>query len=293
MRVLITGKNGQVGRCLVEQLNRLPEITFLALDRAELDITNKGQVNQVVVEFRPDIIINAAAYTAVDKAESEVDLAYAVNRDGPKFLAEAAERTNARILHISTDYVFSGDKDGAYSESDLTSPQGIYGDTKLAGENAVIIACPRHVILRTAWVFGEHGNNFVKTMLRLAKTHETLGIVGDQFGGPTYAGDIASALVTIIKAICNDKSTDFGIYHFSGLPHVSWSEFAQAIFDKAVEQGEINKSPTVNSITTKEYPTPAKRPANSKLDTSLIGEKFEINASDWKLALSNLKAYTE
>jgi len=292
MRALITGKNGQVGSCLVEQLNRLPEITFLALDRAELDIANEVQVKRVVDEFKPDIIINAAAYTAVDKAESEVDLAYAINCDGPRFLAEAANEVNAVILHISTDYVFSGDKKGAYSESDLTSPQGIYGNTKLAGEKAVIEACSRHIILRTAWVFGEHGNNFVKTMLRLAKTHETLGIVGDQFGGPTYAGDIASALVTIIKAICNDKSTDFGIYHFSGLPHVSWSQFAQVIFDKAVQQGIIAKSPVVNAITTADYPTPAKRPANSKLDTTAINDKFSINTSDWNNALNNLQMYS-
>ena len=291
MRVLITGKKGQVGKCLVEQLNRLPEVTFLALDRAELDITNEVQVNRVVGEFKPNVVINAAAYTAVDKAESEIDLAYAVNRDGPKILAEAAERIGATILHISTDYVFSGDKEGSYNELDLTSPQGVYGESKLAGEKAVIEACSRHIILRTAWVFGEHGNNFVKTMLRLANTQDTLGIVGDQFGGPTYAGDIAFTLVTLAEAVCNGESDKFGIYHFSGLPHVSWSQFAQTIFDKAVEQGELEKSPVVNSITTADYPTPAKRPENSKLNTSLITNEFGINPSDWQLALSNLKVY--
>ena len=291
MRVMITGCYGQVGHCLVEQLDPIADI--LAVDRTELDITDENAVKVAVAKFKPDFIINAAAHTAVDKAEEEVELSYAINRNGPKFLAEAANDVNAVMLHISTDYVFSGDKNGVYTESDLTSPQGVYGESKLAGESAVINVCPRHIILRTAWVFGEQGNNFVKTMLRLAKTHDTLGVVGDQFGGPTYAGDIASALITIAKAIYSGESEQFGIYHFSGLPHVSWSEFAQTIFDKAVEQGVLNSSPTVNSITTADYPTPAKRPENSKLDTTLISNTFAINASDWKLALSNLNEYTE
>lgn len=289
MRVMVTGRNGQVGHCLVDQLKPIAEV--LAVGRIELDITNEIAVKNAVMAFKPDVIINAAAHTAVDKAENEVGLSYAINRDGPRFLAEAAAESNAAILHISTDYVFSGDKKGIYNESDITSPQSIYGESKLAGELAIIAACPRNIILRTAWVFGEHGNNFVKTMLRLANTHDTLGIVGDQFGGPTYAGDIASALITIAKSIYDGENNKFGIYHFSGLPHVSWSQFAQIIFDKAVEQGELNKNPTISSITTADYPTPAKRPENSKLDTALITEKFGINASNWKLALSNINAY--
>ncbi|WP_017221009.1 dTDP-4-dehydrorhamnose reductase [Moritella dasanensis] len=290
MRVMITGCYGQVGRSLVEQLQ--PIANILAVGRAELDITDEVAVKNVVKAFKPDVIINAAAHTAVDKAEDEIGLSYAINSDGPRFLAEAANSVNASILHISTDYVFSGDKDGIYTESDLTSPQGVYGESKLAGEIAVINACQKHIVLRTAWVFGEEGNNFVKTMLRLAKTYDTLGVVGDQMGGPTYAGDIAAALVVITKAIYNGENDKFGIYHFSGLPHVSWSQFAESIFDEAVEQNVIQQSLTVNAITTAEYPTPAKRPANSKLDTALITEAFEINASDWKLALSNIKAYT-
>ncbi|PKH01859.1 dTDP-4-dehydrorhamnose reductase [Psychromonas sp. MB-3u-54] len=291
MRVLITGSKGQVGHCLTEQLKSHSNAQVLALDSKGLDITDQSAVQAAVNEFKPTIIINAAAYTAVDRAEDEVDLAYAINRDGAKYLAEAAQSVNAAILHISTDYVFSGDKEGMYTEADLTSPQGIYGESKLAGEKAVIEACPRHIILRTAWVFGERGNNFVKTMLRLAKTHDTLGIVGDQFGGPTYAGDIASALVAIAKVIFNGGEDKFGIYHFSGFPHVSWCQFAQAVFDEAVEQGALNKSPIVNSITTADYPTPAKRPANSALSTALIKDKFGIDASDWKAALQNIKAY--
>ena len=289
MKVLITGCNGQVGHCLVNQFDLSPDV--LAVDRSQLDITDKSAVDKLVDAFKPDVIMNAAGYTAVDKAEDEVDLSYAINRDGAKFLAEAAERNSALIMHISTDYVFSGNKASTYSETDTTAPQGVYGASKLAGEQAVIAACSRHIILRTAWVFGEHGNNFVKTMLRLAKTRDTLGVVGDQFGGPTYAGDIASALITIAKAICDGNNDKYGVYHYSGLPHVSWSQFAQGIFDEAVEQAVMTQSPIVNSITTADYPTPAKRPANSTLDTTLIKDKFGLQASDWKKALNNIKAY--
>ncbi|MBB1391479.1 dTDP-4-dehydrorhamnose reductase, partial [Shewanella sp. SG44-6] len=188
MKILIAGKNGQVGRCLVDLLEAQTELTFLALGREELDITDEIQVDKIVSEFQPNIIINAAAYTAVDKAEQECDLANTINRDGPCNLAHAANKINAVIIHISTDYVFDGVSTESYTESDVTAPQGEYGRSKLAGEQAVAQACPKHIILRTAWVFGEHGNNFVKTMLRLAKTRESLGVVADQFGGPTYAG---------------------------------------------------------------------------------------------------------
>ncbi|MEC6798289.1 dTDP-4-dehydrorhamnose reductase [Photobacterium sp. S4TG1] len=295
VKVLITGSNGQVGSCLVKQLQSCPEIEFLAVDRNELDITSEQDVIKSVNEFLPNIIINAAAHTAVDKAEDEVELSYAINRDGSKYLAQAADQVGASILHISTDYVFAGDKQGLYSESDPVNPQGVYGESKLAGEEAVINACSRHIILRTAWVFGEDGNNFVKTMLRLAQQRDSLGIVADQFGGPTYAGDIAAALITIAKDITvqgNDfDKTKYGIYNFSGLPHTSWCGFAQTIFDKAVEQKILNKAPIVKGINTEDYPTPAKRPANSKLDTQKITNTFEIQASDWQRALNQLSDY--
>ncbi|OBU23517.1 dTDP-4-dehydrorhamnose reductase [Photobacterium aquimaris] len=295
MKVLITGSNGQVGSCLVKQLQSCPEIEFIAVDRNELDITSEQEVIKTVNDFMPTIIINAAAHTAVDKAENEVELSYAINRDGPKYLAQAAEQVGAAILHISTDYVFAGDKEGLYSESDTVNPQGVYGESKLAGEKAVINACSRHIILRTAWVFGEDGNNFVKTMLRLAQQKDSLGIVADQFGGPTYAGDIAAALIKIAKAITNLKnefdSNNYGIYHFSGMPHVNWYEFAQVIFDKAVEQKILVKSPDVKGIKTEEYPTPAKRPTNSKLNTKKITTVFTIPASDWQSVLNHLSDY--
>lgn len=291
MKILITGSYGQVGSCLVRQLQSMSDIEFMAVDRDELDITDKAQVESVVKKFAPDAIINAAAHTAVDKAEQEEELSYAINRDGPKNLAEAAQQIGAAILHISTDYVFAGDKEGCYVEADPVSPQGVYGQSKLAGEIEVAKACERHINLRTAWVFGEQGNNFVKTMLRLAQTRDTLGVVADQFGGPTYAGDIASTLITIAKAIIEDNNIAYGIYHYSGLPHVSWCDFAKTIFEKSVDQGCLVQAPVVNAIRTEDYPTPAQRPANSKLDTSLIKEKFGIEASDWQAALKNIAEY--
>nr|WP_102385358.1 dTDP-4-dehydrorhamnose reductase [Vibrio cyclitrophicus]PMJ52591.1 dTDP-4-dehydrorhamnose reductase [Vibrio cyclitrophicus] len=293
MRVLITGCYGQVGSCLTQQLANNGNITVRGLDREHLDITNQKAVSAAVAEFKPTIIINAAAHTAVDKAEEEVDLSYAINRDGPKYLAQAAQSVGAAILHISTDYVFEGNKVGEYVETDATNPQGVYGESKLAGEIAVAEACEKHIILRTAWVFGESGNNFVKTMLRLGENRDALSIVGDQFGGPTYAGDIANTLIQIAKRINQGDAVEYGVYHYSGLPHVSWFDFADAIFDVAVEQGVLEKKPRLTSITTDQYPTPAKRPSNSRLSTEKITLGLSVKASDWKVALNNIQAYTE
>ncbi len=290
MRVLVTGSNGQVGRCLFDKLSSMDGVELLAVDRDALDITDKGAVFNKVRKFKPTIIINAAAHTAVDKAETEVALSYAINTDGPKYIAEAAQEVGAAILHISTDYVFEGNKEREYVESDATNPQGVYGASKLAGETAVAKACKRHIILRTAWVFGEQGNNFVKTMLRLAKTRDELSIVGDQFGGPTYAGDIAETLITIAAKISKGEPVNYGVYHYSGLPHVSWYQFADAIFDSAIEQGVLVNKPKLTSITTAQYPTLAKRPSNSRMSTSKVTSAFEVNASDWISALKNIKA---
>lgn len=224
-RFLITGANGQVGYCLTQQLKDKYEL--LAVDRDELDITDQHAVQKAVQSFQPDIIINAAAHTAVDRAEVEVELSEAINVKGPQFLAEAAKSVGATILHISTDYVFDGQGEGKYKETDITNPQGVYGRTKLYGEQVVAQSNEKFIVLRTAWVFGEHGNNFVKTMLRLAKTRDTLGVVADQIGGPTYAGDIAAALIHISERIINNLNVEYGIYHFSGEPYVSWCDFAK------------------------------------------------------------------
>lgn len=288
-KFLITGAKGQVGYCLTTQLTGKAEI--LAVDRDELDITDRDAVFNIVKTFKPDVIINAAAHTAVDRAESEVELSEAINVKGPQYLAEVANEIGAVILHISTDYVFEGTGTGEYKEDDQTNPQGVYGRTKLEGEIAVQQANPRSIILRTAWVFGEHGHNFVKTMLRLAKDRDSLGIVGDQFGGPTYAGDIAKALIEMSNQILSGKENAFGVYHFTGKPYVSWYEFAKAIFAEAELQNILEKSPLVNSIATSDYPTPAKRPANSRLDLTKIKQVFNIEPSDWRNALTNIKAY--
>ncbi|MCU8031114.1 dTDP-4-dehydrorhamnose reductase [Shewanella sp. SM73] len=290
MKILLAGKNGQVGHCLLKLLEVQTEIVFLALDREQLDITDPIQVNKIVTEFQPNIIINAAAYTAVDKAEQESELANAINKEGPQNLALAASSINAAIIHISTDYVFDGESAESYTESDVTAPQGEYGRSKLAGEHAVALACPKHIILRTAWVFGEHGNNFVKTMLRLAKVRDILGVVADQFGGPTYAGDIANAILAISKQIARDSNA-YGVYHFSGSPHVSWHTFAEKIFEIALDKDVLVQPIQVNPITTLDYPTPAKRPANSRLNCDKIHNAFGIKQSDWQAALVRIKEY--
>ena len=290
MKVLVTGSNGQVGYCLVQQL-RQQNADFLALDRDQLDITQRQAVWQTVSDYCPDIIINAAAHTAVDKAESEAEQAFAINRDGAAYLAEAAQQIGAAMLHISTDYVFDGQATQPYTETDATAPQGVYGQSKLAGEQAVLAACSRSIILRTAWVFGEHGHNFVKTMLRLGRERDSLGIVSDQHGAPTYAGDIAAALLHIAHHITQGKPTEYGIYHFSGKPYVSWYQFAEAIFQQAQQQGILANTPQLLAIATPDYPTPAKRPANSCLQLDKIQQAFGISPSDWQQALTQLAPY--
>lgn len=292
MKILVTGATGQVGYCLQQQL-QAKGWDYVALTRNELDISDAHAVEKHVAEIKPTVIINAAAYTAVDKAEQEKEIAYAINRDGPANLARAAKSINAAILHISTDYVFAGDAEGSYREDAPTAPQGVYGQSKLDGEQAVIAANDKHIILRTAWVFGEHGNNFVKTMIRLGRTRDALGIVADQEGGPTYAGDIAAALLQIAQQYAENKTISWGIYHFSGLPHISWFGFAKQIFAE-VQQAEIYDKPIpqLNAITTADYPTPAKRPANSKLDCNKLEQAFGIAPSNWQSALKNIRAYS-
>lgn len=293
MRILITGCCGQVGSCLTEQLAKDESFKVFALNRENLDISNQYAVNTVVSKIQPSIIINAAAYTAVDKAEEEIDLSYAINCDGPKYLAQAAQSVGAAILHISTDYVFEGNKVGEYLETDTTNPLNVYGKSKLAGEIAVAESCEKHIILRTSWVFGKNGNNFVKTMLRLGVMRDELSIVGDQFGGPTYSDDIANVLIQIARTITNDENVEFGVYHYSGLPYVSWYNFAEAIFEFAMEQGVLAKKPILKSISSRNYITPASRPNNSRLNSKKITNAFSLEASDWMYALKNVQEFTD
>ena len=289
-RILITGGSGQVGHCLKAQLEGCAELSVP--DSSALNITDRRSVRQAVETFRPDYIINAAAYTAVDKAESDAERAFAVNRDGARHLAEAAEAAGAAMLHISTDYVFDGAGGAPYDEAAPTAPQNIYGASKLAGEQAVLAACRRAVVMRTSWVFGAHGQNFVKTMLRLGRERDSLGVVADQYGAPTAAADIAAALITIVRRHTPGQLAErAGIYHYCGSPYASWFEFAETIFAEAAAQGVLAKIPAVKPIATADYPTPAKRPADSRLDCGKIRTVFGIGPCDWHSALSDLRPY--
>lgn len=289
-RILITGGSGQVGYCLKAQLQGCAELSVP--DSSALNIADRRSVRQAVETFRPDYIINAAAYTAVDKAESDAERAFAVNRDGARHLAEAAEAAGAAMLHISTDYVFDSAGGAPYDETAPTAPQNIYGASKLAGEQAVLAACRRAVVMRTSWVFGAHGQNFVKTMLRLGRERDSLGIVADQYGAPTAAADIAAALITIVRRHTPEQLAErAGIYHYCGSPYASWFEFAEIIFAEAAAQGVLAKIPAVKPIATTDYPTPAKRPADSRLDCGKIRAVFGIGPCDWHSALSDLRPY--
>ncbi|MCA6914338.1 dTDP-4-dehydrorhamnose reductase [Pectobacterium versatile] len=283
MRILLTGANGQLGRCFQD---RLPaEWEILATDTAELDITDLARVEEVVKDLQPDAIVNAAAYTAVDKAESEPELAEKINAMGPENLAIVANKQGIRLVHVSTDYVFDGNATEPYSEDSATNPLSVYGKTKLAGEQAVAKASPEAIIVRTAWVFSEYGNNFVKTMFRLAKERDTLSIVNDQRGCPTYAGDLAQAIISLLE-----KNAEGGVYHYCGDEEVSWYEFAQAIFAIAVEKKLLNKAPILTPIITQQFPTPSQRPKYSTLQCRKI-QYLGIDTSDWKNSLGKLTLF--
>ena len=285
MRVLITGAGGQVGH---ELLRQPPAgIEAIGLTSAELDISNGAQVAETVARLQPALIINAAAYTAVDKAESEPERAHAVNAEGVAHLAQAAAAAGIALLHISTDYVFPGATEVPYREEDATGPIGVYGASKLAGEQAAAL-CPRHIVLRTSWVFASHGNNFVKTMLRVGAQREVLGVVADQLGGPTAAASIAGALWQIARQWQAEGALPWGIYHYSGAPACSWHGFAVEIFRQAVELGLLSRAPQVNAITTADYPTPARRPAWSVLDCAKIQRELDIMQPDWQADLAQV-----
>ncbi|WP_417539327.1 dTDP-4-dehydrorhamnose reductase [Marinobacter sp.] len=283
MRVLITGARGQVG---CELMRRVPQgFDVVGMGSTELDIAVADQVKAVVSDVRPQLIINAAAYTAVDKAESDAERAWAVNRDGVDNLAKAAEELAIPLLHISTDYVFSGKANEPYRESDATYPSGVYGASKLGGEEALVANCRQHLILRTSWVFGAHGNNFVKTMLRLGRERDTLSVVADQHGCPTSAASIADALWSLARQYQKSEALQWGVYHFSGDPACTWYQFAEEIFRQAPEMGMLVKVPKLKPIPTTEYPTPAKRPLWSVLGCNRLYDVFGIAQVDWRVEL--------
>ncbi len=278
------GAGGQVGRALCRRHH--PGAEIIGLTRADLDITDLAAIRAAFAARPIAAVINAAAYTAVDRAESEAAAAFAINRDGPRNLAIAAAERGIPLLHISTDYVFDGTGDRAWREDDSTGPTGLYGASKLAGEAALRALHPQHIILRTAWVYGPHDGNFVATMLRLAAARPELRVVDDQTGGPTEAGAIADALLTIIGQLGPEDA--WGTYHFSGAPSVTWCGFAREIIARAAPR--LPQVPLVTPIRTAEYPTPARRPANSVLDCRKIKARFGIDQPDWLASLGAIVA---
>ena len=274
-KILVTGANGQLGQCLQKISSQFEEFEFIFTDSETLDITNKEEVNDFFWQNAPDFCINAAAYTAVDLAETDVEKAFLVNADGTENLAEACAENNAQFIHVSTDYVFDGENNLAYTEEDFTNPLGVYGASKLAGDELALEVNPCSVILRTSWVYSEFGKNFVKTMLNLFATKDELNIVADQFGQPTNANDLAEAIMKIIKS---EKITP-GIFNFSNLGRISWFDFAEKIAE--LSEAKIK----LNAIETSQYPTPAKRPKNSVLDLDKISKTYAIQLKPWEESL--------
>ena len=301
-QILLTGKNGQVGHDLQRFLPRLGEV--LALDRQQLDLSRFDEVRRVIRQIRPALIVNAAAYTAVDLAEKEHSLAQAINAEAPAIMAEEARRIGAALVHYSTDYVFDGIKNSPYEEADPTEPTNVYGKTKLAGEQAIRDSGAHHLIFRTAWVYSTRGKNFLLTILRLATEREELRIVNDQIGAPTWSREIASATAEVLQKFF-DRTGNVstwaelgGTYHMTAGGETSWFEFAKAILEEAKKQATspapwlaeaTHRKPllsrVVTPITTAEYPTPARRPAYSVLSNIHTVRTFGIELADWRTQL--------
>ena len=279
MTILVFGKTGQVAT----ELQALADV--VAMGRGDADLAVRGQCATAISKYAPTAVINAAAYTAVDKAECERDLAFAINGDAVAEMAAACVEHGIPFVHISTDYVFDGSGDTPWRPDDATGPLGIYGASKLAGEEAIRVSGASFAILRTSWVFSPYGQNFVKTMLRLSETRGELTVVADQFGGPTPAKAIAQACLAIVAMLQNEPSKS-GVYHFAGTPTVSWCEFAQAVFAAA------GKSTKVLPIPSSDYPTPARRPSNSRLDCSQTSAVFGIEQPDWRPEIARILTLT-
>jgi dTDP-4-dehydrorhamnose reductase len=287
-KILLTGKNGQVGWELQRTL--AASATLIALDSSQLDLSDADAIRRTVRDLRPDIIINPAAYTAVDKAETEPELAMAVNGIAPGILAEEARHLGAVLVHYSTDYVFDGNKPAPYSENDLPNPQSIYGKTKLAGELAIRASGCKHIILRTSWVYGVHGGNFVKTVLRLSRERSELRIVADQFGAPTWARDLAQATASALTC-WQEKNWDdslSGLYHLTAAGRTNWHQYAEEIVRLARQyDAELAAKPLdIRAIATHEYPVPAKRPVNSVLANDKMRDTFGIVLPEWQDSLA-------
>ena len=283
MRIAVSGSKGQVATSLLERAG--PKAEVVALGRPAFDLTDRAGVIAGLEAARPDVIINAAAYTAVDKAEAEEAVATHVNGDGAGHVAEAAARLRVPLLHLSTDYVFDGVLDRPYREDDPTAPAGAYGRSKLAGEKLVAERCEDSVILRTAWVYSPFGANFVRTMLRLNETRDEVGVVADQRGNPTSALDIADALIAIAARVEDDSSRALrGVFHMTGSGEATWADFAEAVFHEAAARGR--RITRVKRIATADYPTPASRPANSRLDNEKLARVYGFRLPEWRQSVA-------
>ncbi|MEJ0059347.1 MAG: dTDP-4-dehydrorhamnose reductase [Terricaulis sp.] len=281
LRVLVIGKTGQLARELA--LRAPNDLAVTAIGRPELDLANPTNAAAFVRDFPCDAVINASAYTAVDKAESELDAAMLLNAEAPGAIAAACAARDIPFVHVSTDYVFDGEKSAPYVETDATEPQGAYGRSKLTGETFVLTAGERAAIIRTSWVYASHGANFLRTMLRLAETRDELGVVADQFGRPTWAADLADVCLAVTRELAARNANAQGVFHYAGAGDATWADFAEAIFAASAQRG--GPSARVRRITTAEYPTPAKRPANSRLDTTKI-EALGVTPRPWREAVA-------
>ena len=289
MKIVVTGREGQVVQSLLERAAQRPDLQVIALGRPELNLAKPDTVRSAIAAIKPDLVVSAAAYTAVDMAEDEHELAFAVNAAGAQAVAEAAKACGVPVIHLSTDYVFAGDAAEPYVEADITEPRSVYGSSKLEGERLVAQANPQHIILRTAWVYSPFGKNFVKTMLKLAETRDTLSVVADQWGNPTSAFDIADAIIRVADhlSVTPDFSA-YGVYHLVGTGDTNWSGFARAIFSESAKLGGPNA--TVGDIATADYPTKAVRPANSRLSTVKFQEVFSCTVPHWHSSLRDVVA---
>lgn len=281
MKILITGQHGQVSQALQQRLPPLGEL--IVLGREQLDLTNVDQIRQQVRAHRPDLIINAAAHTAVDQAESEPEVAFAINAIAPGILAEEAKALGAPLIHYSTDYVFDGSKPAPYTETDTPNPLGVYGQSKLAGEQAIAAVGGEHLILRTSWVYSNHGKNFLLTMQRLLQEKPQMRIVADQIGAPTWAGTIADSTRALIEHWQAGAAGAWGVYHLTAQGETSWFGFAQAIGEHLRATGKACAE--LEAIPSSAYPTPAKRPLNSRLDCSLLQQQWHVAQPHWLDAL--------
>ena len=284
MRIAVTGRSGQVVSSLLERAGG--DVSVVALGRPELDLTERGAVLSALGACGCDVIVSAAAYTGVDKAESDAEAAMRVNGEGAGHVAEAAAACGVPLLHLSTDYVFDGRLDRPYREDDPTAPTSVYGRSKLAGEQRIAAIWPNHAILRTAWVYSPFGANFVKTMLSLGETRTEVSVVDDQLGNPTSALDIADALIAIARRLLADDDPALrGVFHMTGRGEASWADVAQATFDAAARHGRPRLR--VNRIATADYPTPARRPANSRLDNTRLSRVFGLSLPPWRPSLES------